>query len=79
MGSAKQLELFPDIPTWEERLKRRQEELSGKPADRCLVVEPAHGWCHYGSIIDRILVAVMCLKVHPECEACYNTVAKTRS
>ncbi len=62
------------IPSWEERLEKRQEELSGKSRDDCLVVCPASQWPRALREM-RAVVASMCLAEH-DCASCLNLLRK---
>lgn len=69
MEKSVQIEMFPDLPTWEERLKARQEALSGKAHEACLLETAPSVWPR--SVRQcRIQVAAMCLSVNTNCEAC---------
>ncbi len=63
--------LAPDrhLPSWEERLKARQESLSGVPSDSCLVELPAVKWPRK-IFRSRLIVAAMCLAENGQCSAC---------
>ncbi len=69
--AARRLEL---LPSWEDSLKKRQEELSGVPSDECLVDNPACEWPR-SLRRSRLIVAAMCLAEH-ECAACLNLLRK---
>ncbi len=62
------------ISTWEERLEKRQEELSGKRANDCLDDSPADKWPR-NLRQNRLVVAAMCLAEH-ECASCLNLLRK---
>ncbi len=58
------------ISTWQSRLKKRQEELSGKPDESCLLERPAVKWPQYLRE-QKYVIAAMCL-AERKCEACYE-------
>ncbi len=65
---------IPEITSWEERLKQRQDALTGRPADSCLMGSIPVEWVHVHCRADKITVAATCLRVHPECDACRNFI-----
>jgi len=70
-----QLEMFPDLPSWEERLKARQESLSGVPADGCLMTNSPEEW-HRELRRLRMVVAATCASKTPGCDACLRYLQK---
>ncbi len=62
------------IATWQERLKERQEALSGVPSSSCLREIPARWW-EQKQRQQKLVVASMCLAEH-DCEACYKYLTK---
>jgi len=74
---AQQLSLFA-IPTLEERLRARSEQLRGHQNDECLMATSPAEWVHVHCTLDKFVVAATCLRVHSDCEACYRFLTKDR-
>lgn len=58
-----------DLPSWEDRLKERQESLSGIPSVSCLVEIPPAEWDRRIRH-SKLVVAAMCLAENGACGAC---------
>ncbi len=62
------------IPGWEERLRRRQEELSGARNPSCLITLPASAWPRKIRR-NKLVVAAMCCAEN-ECAACLEVLRR---
>ncbi len=61
--------------TWAERLKKRQEELSGTPSSGCLAKAAPWEWPrkYYRN---KLVVAAMCLAANGDCDACIKLLRR---